>query len=359
MSYKTEQNQKNHAKLSLLLSELPPFCKSYFEYCDGTLDRSLLTMINYAYDIHTFFYFLSQANPSIHSIQEITLDDLDKIKPIDIQEYMSWIKLYTNSKGKLIENDARARARKLSCLRSFFQYYFTFSTLSSNPAVLIASPSIKVKQKEHLDGSEISVYLDRIASGTASTEKQAVYTKKTQLRDTAICLLLIGTGIRVSELVGLDIEDINLEKNRIKIVRKGGNEEYIKFGSDVKNALYDYIHFERQPFDDALRAVFISSRGSNERLTVRSVERIVKKFGKNTLGRNDITPHSLRRTYGSQLYAISSDIYLTAKALGHKNINVTATHYSDISNEKLASLQKYSDTIVQGGVDATYETSNK
>ena len=154
MDYKKQLSAMQLEKLKTVLDEMPSYCRDYFDYCDGTLNRSAATMLEYAYDIRTYFRFIASNNPMVSSVEDVTLDILDKMTPRDIQEYMSYLRSHKDENGHIITNDANARARKLSSLRSFYQYYFAFGGLHSNPAKLVNSPRIHNKKQSRLDSED-------------------------------------------------------------------------------------------------------------------------------------------------------------------------------------------------------------
>ena len=146
--------------------------------------------------------------------------------------------------------------------------------------------------------------------------------------------LLLGTGIRVSECVGLDINDVDFDNNGIKIRRKGGYEVIVYFGDEVREALLDYLEERLQivPVDGHANALFLSLQ--QKRLNVRSVENLVKKYAQTVTKLKKITPHKLRSTYGTSLYRETGDIYLVADVLGHKDVNTTKKHYAAIEDSR-------------------------
>ena len=150
----------------------------------------------------------------------------------------------------------------------------------------------------------------------------------------ALLTLLLGTGIRVSECVGLDIDDVDFKNNGIKIRRKGGYEAVIYFGDEVADALHDYLEKRCHliPLEGHVKALFLSIQ--NRRITVRAVENLVKKYASNVTGLKKITPHKLRSTYGTALYRETGDIYLVADVLGHKDVNTTRKHYAAIEDDR-------------------------
>ena len=191
------------------------------------------------------------------------------------------------------------------------------------------------REKEiiRLDVDEVALLLDEVEQGDKLTDKQKSYHAKTKTRDLALLTLLLGTGIRVSECVGLDIQDVDFDNQRLKVRRKGGYEDIVYFGEEVEDALYDYLE-EREriiPLSGHENAFFLSMQ--NRRITVRSVENLVKKYASRVTTLKKITPHKLRSTYGTTLYQETGDIYLVADVLGHKDVNTTRKHYAAMQDE--------------------------
>ena len=266
-------------------------------------------------------------------IKDYPLSLLDDIKRIDIEEYLRFMSLYQKD-GKDISNEERGKARKLASLRSFYNYYFQNEMITTNPAALVPLPKQHEKEIIRLEPNEVAILLDQVEDGTKLTKKELEYHKKTKLRDVALLTLLLGTGIRVSECVGLDISDINFEVNGIKIRRKGGYEAIIYFGDEVETALLDYLEERNHiiPAEGHEKALFLSLQ--NRRMAVRSVENLVKKYSSRVTTLKKITPHKLRSTYGTALYQESGDIYLVADVLGHKDVNTTRKHYAAQADER-------------------------
>lgn len=339
-NYHEEQNKQNIIKLRAVLDTLPPFCKSFFRGIEEY--TSTRTRLAYAYDIRLFFEFLHDTN-SICKKMEITdypLSLLNELTRMDIEEYLEYITLYQKD-GKDITNEERGKSRKLASLRSFYNYYFQNEMIDKNPAALVPLPKKHDKEIIRLEPNEVAILLDQVEDGTKLTKKELEYHKKTKVRDIALLTLLLGTGIRVSECVGLDISDVNFEVGGIKIRRKGGYEAVIYFGDEVETALLDYLE-EREhiiPCEGHENAFFLSLQ--NRRIAVRSVENLVKKYASRVTSLKKITPHKLRSTYGTTLYKESGDIYLVADVLGHKDVNTTRKHYAALEDERRRSAVKY------------------
>ena len=151
--------------------------------------------------------------------------------------------------------------------------------------------------------------------------------------------LLLGTGMRVSECVGINIKDLDFQNNAVKVTRKGGNEVFLYFGEEVRETLADYLE-ERQNAltkDENEDALFLSSQG--KRIGVRTVQNMVKKYAQLVTPLKKITPHKLRSTYGTNLYRETGDIYLVADVLGHSDVNTTKKHYAALEDERRRSAR--------------------
>lgn len=332
-NYHDEQNRQNIIKLRAVMETLPPFCKSYFRGIEEY--TSTRTRLAYAYDLRLFFEFLHEKNSVLArmKIADYPISVLDQVTRMDIEEYLEYISLYQKD-GRDITNEERGKARKLSSLRSFYNYFFENEMIEKNTAALIPLPKRHEKEIIRLEPNEVAILLDQVEEGAKLTKKEMEYHKKTKVRDVALLTLLLGTGIRVSECVGLDIQDINFDVGGIKIRRKGGYEAVIYFGEEVEAALLDYLE-EREriiPAEGHENALFLSLQ--NRRMAVRSVENLVKKYASRVTTLKKITPHKLRSTYGTTLYQETGDIYLVADVLGHKDVNTTRKHYAALEDER-------------------------
>lgn len=339
-----------------MLTTLPPFCKLFFRGVDNIYGSR--TKIAYAYDLRIFFEFLHQNHPfgKTMDILEYPLDILDKVNREDIEDYLEYLSLYNKEIPEFpdseemidvtkteVTNEERGKSRKLASLRSFYNYFFRNEMIQSNPASLVPMPKLHKKEIIRLEPNEVAQLLDQVEAGTKLTQKQAAYHAKTKVRDLALLTLLLGTGIRVSECVGLNIYDIDFDNMGIKVRRKGGYEDIVYFGEEVEKALSDYLDQREHiiPVSGHEDALFLSMQ--NKRLTVRSVENLVKKYSSLVTSLKKITPHKLRSTYGTNLYQETGDIYLVADVLGHKDVNTTRKHYAamqDYNKRKAAKTVK-------------------
>ena len=336
--YHEQQDIKNSILLREIMYSLPSFTYEFFRGIEQT--TSSKTRIAYAYDLRLFFEFILDYHKNFRekNMENIELDDMTNIIPDDIEMYLEYLSYYRkeDKKGNIIEhkNTERGKSRKLASLRSFFSYYYKKRKLYSNPALLVDLPKIHDKNITRLEIDEVAILLDEVESGDKLTKSQKKYHAITKDRDLALITLLLGTGIRVSECVGLNISDIDFNVNGIKIVRKGGNEVIIYFGDEVEYALMTYLDNRKHiiPVTGHEDALFLSLQ--NRRLSVRAVQNLVKKYSKLVVNLKNISPHKLRSTYGTNLYRETGDIYLVADVLGHKDINTTKKHYAQIEDER-------------------------
>ena len=336
LTYHDQVTIDNVRKLREVLQTLPPFARDYFRAIEPT--TSARTRISYAYDIRIFFNFLLTENPAFKekTMSDITVDVLDQIQAVDIEEYQEYLKVYDSAEvNRLQTNGERGLKRKLSALRSFYTYYYKRERIKTNPTLLVDMPKLHEKEIIRLDVDETAELLDYIEhAGDQLTGQKKRYYEKTRLRDLAIVTLLLGTGIRVSECVGLDVTDIDFKNDAIRVVRKGGSEMMIYFGEEVEKALLDYLE-ERDsitPVAGHENALFYSTQ--RKRIGVQAVENMVKKYAHEITTTKKITPHKLRSTYGTTLYKETGDIYLVADVLGHKDVNTTRKHYAAMDDER-------------------------
>ena len=331
--YSREQEIKNTKKMREILEDLPGFCRQYFRGIEESTGAR--TRLAYAYDLRIFFEFIQRENPSLKntSIRDFPISILERIGREDIEEYLDFLTYYEKD-GQVFTNDARGKARKLSAVRSLFKYFYTSEILTKDVTALVPLPKLHEKPIVRLDSDEVAKMLMKADSGAELTRSQQRFHDKTRLRDMAILTLLLGTGIRVSECVGLDLDDLDFREKGMLVHRKGGSESIVYFGDEVEAALKDYLEQRKQilPKEGHEKALFLSLQ--NRRITVRAVENLVKKYAGLATSLKKITPHKLRSTYGTSLYRETGDIYLVADVLGHKDVNTTRKHYAAIDEDR-------------------------
>lgn len=343
--YQLEKKQKMIERFRGVQAELPDFCKLYFRAIEPT--TSVLTRYGYAVDLRTFFRFLTSGQIDRFqnkTIRELTLNDLERLSSLDIELYLEYISLYKSQAQdgeKLVENNERAKSRKLSAIRALFKYLYKKELIKTNCAALVDTPKLHEKAIIRLEANEVADLIDSAEQGSGLSKVQRRYHDATKVRDVAILSLFLGTGIRISELVGIDLNDVDFSKNEFVVTRKGGNQETLAFGPEVRQALSEYLEERKTviPLSGHENAFFLSMQ--RKRITPRAVENLVKKYASIATPLKKITPHKLRSTYGTMLYQESGDIYLVADVLGHKDVNTTRKHYAAMTEEKSRLAAKY------------------
>lgn len=332
-TYNEKVDIQNTLKMRELYRELPSFCRQFFRGIAETTESR--TRLAYAYDLRVFFEYMHENNPILAKmeIHDFPLSVLDRIEKEDIEDFLEYCTYY-EKEGKVYTNDDRGKSRKLSALRSMYRYFYTSELIEKDVAALVAMPKRHAKPIIRLEPNEVARLLDQVEDGTGLTKAQLKYHEKTKTRDMALLTLLLGTGIRVSECVGLDVQDVNFDEDGIRVHRKGGYDAIVYFGDEVEQQLRIYLEQrnEMQPQKGSENALFLSMQ--NRRITVRAVEKLVKKYALTVTSLKKITPHKLRSTYGTELYRETGDIYLVADVLGHKDVNTTKRHYAAIDEDR-------------------------
>ncbi len=347
-SYVKQRDEKNITKLRKIRNQLPTFCSEFFIGIENK--TSVLTRIAYAQDLLTFFKFLTSEIPFFENkdIRLLTLSDINEITAEHIELFLDYLNLYYIDGKKYINND-KAKARKLATIRSLLKYFYKKDKINENVAQKIDMPKIYTKNIIRLEQNEVYNLLNVVDNGDSSlTRQQKDFHKHTRIRDLAILMLFLGTGIRISELVGINIKDINFDNNSFVITRKGGNQYILYFSNEVADALLSYKRIREQinPVKQEDNDAFFLSL-QNKRISPRAVQNLVKKYSRIVSPLKKISPHKLRSTYGTNLYQQTHDIYIVADVLGHKDVNTTKKHYAAISEnirKQASSLVKLRET---------------
>ena len=333
MDFYKKRDLQNRLKMSKYLEKLPDYCYDFFIGIEN--NSSSLTRYNYAMDLFVFFNYLAKYVLKKDE-DKVTLDDIDNLKTRNIEQYLSYLSYYELD-GKYYKNDERGKARKLASLRSFFKYLFNHDMIKANIASKIETPKLHNKEIIRLEKDEVNRLMNSIENPIEFTKRQQEYNKNTFERDNAIITLFLGTGIRISELVGLNLESFDFSQNAFIVTRKGGNQTMLYFSNEVAMALKTWLEKRatlQLPKEE--NAMFISLQ--NKRISIRAVENLVKKFAQIASPLKKISPHKLRSTFGTNLYKETKDIYIVADVLGHKDVNTTKKHYAAISEDMRKSV---------------------
>ena len=312
-----------------VLDGLPSFCGDFFVGIEN--NTSPLTRLNYANDLRIFFDFLSKKVLK-KPILAINIADLEKVTSIDIEKFLSYLSNYSHG-GKTLSCNERAKQRKLSSVRALYKYFFDKNKLIANTAAKVKTPKIHDKEIIRLDVDEVAALISTVESADGLSKRQKAYHENTKIRDIAMITLFLGTGIRISELVGLNVDDIFFDSDSFVVTRKGGNRTILYFTEEVREALLNWLDYRNniKYLDKNEKALFLSIR--NKRISVRNVEILVEKYAKVVTPLKKITPHKLRSTFGTNLYRETGDIYVVADFLGHSDVNTTKKHYAAMSED--------------------------
>lgn len=339
--YRDEQDAKRILQIREITRGLPQACSDFLRSI--AISTSSLTRLAYAIDLNTFFSFLHDERIEFAQ-KELNLmndQDLEKLSRSDIIAYTEYLTYYLKSTDsseapeKVYVNHELSIKRKLCTVRSFYDYLFKNQRVSANVTELVPLPKIHEKPIIRLNKDEMEKILEQAQSGDQLTKQQQKYQKITAKRDFAILSLFLGTGVRVSECIGMNINDVDLENNAFIVTRKGGNQVVLYFPPEVAEALADYLE-ERKTVETVPGhedALFLSLQ--RRRITQRAVQNLVKKYAAVAAPlKTRISPHKLRSTYATNLYNETGDIYLVADVLGHTSVDTTRKHYADMTDAR-------------------------
>ncbi|HKG23939.1 MAG TPA: tyrosine recombinase XerC [Blastocatellia bacterium] len=273
------------------------------------------TLRNYISDLEQFYAHLCPVGPD-GARRHI---DIKQIDHITIREYLA--RLYQEKRKKT------SIARKLATLRTFFKFLCREQVLEMNPARLVASPRLEKKLPKVLSVEDVIRFIE-------TPDPDTVLGK----RDRAILELLYASGVRVAELAGLNLEDIDFTHESIRVRGKGRKERIVPFGSQAKDALQKYMGVRGELLVEApeeLRdpsALFLNYQGT--RITTRSVGRMLDKYVQECAMANDISPHSLRHSFATHLLSAGADLRAIQELLGHARLSSTQI-YAQVSMEKI------------------------
>jgi integrase/recombinase XerC len=237
-------------------------------------------------------------------------------------------------------------ARRLATLRTFFKFCIREGFADKNPAMLVSGPKLPKRVPRVLTSGEINAFLDALASPPSRhtgrrkpTEKQREGEKLLLKRDRAILELLYGSGLRVSELVGLDFVNVDTHGQLVRVLGKGRKERIVPYGEKAKRALENYWAVREELLSRSPQAsrepVFVSSKG--RRLTTNSVRLLVTKYARLCNADWNLHPHSLRHAFATHLLADGADLRAIQELLGHVSLSTTQ-RYTQATIEQLMNV---------------------
>jgi integrase/recombinase XerC len=285
----------------------------YLHYLQFERNASPHTLRNYRSDLEQFRDFLAQRRPA----GSVSLASVDALR---IRAFLA--DLYAREKKKT------SIARKLAAVRAFFKYLAREQRLPKNPAADVSTPKLDKTLPRIMSEEEVNTFLDQVGQATAGGDSALV-------RDRAILEMLYASGLRVSELTGLDLRSVNFGDCFVLVRGKGRKERIVPFGSKAKLALENYLPLRERNLKEnraATPALFLNARGG--RLTTRSVDRLLKQRLRQWAPQVKASPHSLRHAFASHLLTEGADLRAIQEMLGHKSL-ATTQKYTQVSIKKL------------------------
>lgn len=269
------------------------------------------------------------------TVTEITLDDLEHIPVLSVNQYLTYLK---GEKGKDNEHKATTIRRRRASISSMYNFFIKNEKLTRNPVGATESVKLPDKPVIYLSNEDQNKLLNVIRSGDGLTDKAQKQHALYESRDIAMFILMLDTGLRVSELLSSDIKDYNFDDFSVVVTRKGGDIQSVYYSDECKYYLEDY--FEKQKARFSLQngnfPAFTTTSGN--RMSVRSVELLVKKYAYATFPEakaENLSPHKLRSSFAMSFYrATDHNILLLQKKLNHKNITTTNI-YAKADKEEL------------------------
>lgn len=340
LSYREQIDADRIIRIREIARELPQACGDFLRAIAVT--TGTFTRLAYAIDLKTFFHFLQTERVQFAQkpLYSFTDEDLAKLTQSDLTAYIDYLTFYykddpDSDQPRALVNHELSIKRKLCAIRTFYDYLFKNNRVPSNITTLVPLPKIHEKPIIRLTLDEMRRMLEHAATGEDLTKRQQAWHKLTVKRDYALLSMFLGTGVRVSECVGINISDVDMENNAFLVTRKGGNQVVLYFPPEVADALGEYL-LEREkmePLPGHEEALFLSMQ--RRRITQRAVQNLVKKYAAVAAPlKPRISPHKLRSTFATNLYNSTGDIYLVADVLGHSSVDTTRKHYADMTDAR-------------------------
>ena len=333
-NYKKQRDANNLQLAKNIQNNMPAIMVHYLRNRGTGLSSN--TLLSYTNKLYIFSQFMCLELSRFYNTEpvELTLNDIASVSSDEIVSFIYWMR----SERKVKQGDAITTLRPnsdksinnyLSCINSFYARLVREKKLENNPVVSIDRPSIlKSDIVIHLKEDEQKRFMNTVEFGTGLDTRPLKFHQKNKCRDTAICQLFLNTGIRVSELVGLDVADVDLNDCSIIVTRKRNKRQEVFFSDVTASYLQDYLS-ERsviyKPSDEE-SALFLSRNGT--RLGVRSIEKMVKRYIQvSNPAKEDVTPHKLRSTYAMRTLEKSNGNHeLVREGLGHETLAIVTTY---------------------------------
>ncbi|WP_273127355.1 tyrosine recombinase XerS [Metabacillus sp. HB246100] len=346
-----ESQQQHYKKLNLLLKDLPWYVEEYIDHKRRKL--SAASLLNYCHDYKIFFQWLVAEQFYNGPVQKIPLELLESLTVQQVEGFLHALQYELHNKEITVN-------RKLSALKSLFNYLQNIAETRDLKPYLQRNVMAKIEfneLKENMEtiankmegkillGDEYEKFRRFVAFeyGEMVKENKKLHNfyKVNQERDTAIVSLILGSGLRLSEVVNLDLDDIDFGKYSARVIRKGNKEQYVFFSKIAMDDLQEYLTIReaRYQVEKNNKALFVAAsmgpKGKSRRLTARSIEKLIEKYA-NAFGKPSLSVHKLRHSFATRYHSEINDVPKLRRQLGHSSIQTTMI-YTHIRNDDLKS----------------------
>lgn len=357
-----EAERRFHERVDEKSRLLPWYVSEYISKKQRTLSPA--TLLNYCHDYIIFFDWLLAEGFFKGSRTDIPLELLNGLTVQQIEDFLAFLQFR-------LENSPLTVNRKLSALKALFHYLQNIAEtkdlkpyLERNVMAKIELNQVKEDQEaiaQKMSGkilwdNEYDQFRLFVAQGYGElykeNKKRYNFHLQNRERDTAIISLILGSGLRLSEIVGLDLEDLDLKKYSARVIRKGNKEQYVFFSEQALQDLKDYLAVRKQTYNltDKVRALFVSSpmgpKGTTRRLTPRAIEKMVEKYA-TEFGKPALSVHKLRHSFATRYHAENNDVPKLRRQLGHSSIQTTMI-YTHLTNDELKRAVDKMDQLKEG-----------
>lgn len=275
------------------------YVEKFVRYLEIEREASRHTILNYKVDLKRFGFFLGEK-------------ELEKVDYLLIRQFLAYMKQKKLSRASI--------ARSLSALRSFFKFLVREGLLKNNPLSGIATPKKEKRLPVFMQEDEITRLLEAPPDNLMGQ------------RDKAVLETLYSTGIRVSELVNMDMDDCDFIGGVVKVYGKGKKERFAPIGDEAIKAIRKYLKTSGHIRSSNVRAIFLNKRG--KRITERSIRRILDRYVRQISLKENVSPHALRHSFATHLLNRGADLRVVQELLGHASLSTTQI-YTHVSTEKL------------------------
>ncbi|MCX7944386.1 MAG: tyrosine recombinase XerC [Deltaproteobacteria bacterium] len=281
--------------------------EKFKEYLEIEKGYSGHTLRNYISDIELFFDYLKSKK-----IEVLSEDDLNRLEPIDIRGFLA---------SRFRINKSSSTQRRLSAIKTFYRFLLKRALITNNPSEIITSPKVDKSLPKAISVDEVFALIHSIPNDNVLS-----------LRDRAMVELMYGSGLRVSELTAINVSDLDIKNGTLRVLGKGKKERIVPVGSYASQSIDEYLARRHELIKKDTEALFLNKSG--QRISTRSVARVIKKYLTTCAINKNVSPHTLRHSFATHLLGSGADIRFIQELLGHSSLSTTQ-RYSKASIEHL------------------------